>query len=135
LHLSLPVSSTTSSSPTKILDTGPDCPAWQQWSTSYTPRFAIYIVFALFFGIISSSLTILTKRSLPAVSAAQSNSGDVDGVEPSVSAEGKSIYMAAGSGIPEIKTILSGFVIPNFLDCEFFTCTSSAHMLSILTRA
>ena len=29
---------------------------------------------------------------------------------------GKSIYMAAGSGIPEIKTILSGFVIPHFLD-------------------
>lgn len=26
------------------------------------------------------------------------------------------MYMAAGSGIPEIKTILSGFVIPNFLD-------------------
>jgi chloride channel 3/4/5 len=29
---------------------------------------------------------------------------------------GKSMYMAAGSGIPEIKTILSGFVIPGFLD-------------------
>lgn len=29
---------------------------------------------------------------------------------------GKSMYMAAGSGIPEIKTILSGFVIPHFLD-------------------
>ena len=28
------------------------------------------------------------------------------------------MYMAAGSGIPEIKTILSGFVIPNFLDLK-----------------
>lgn len=26
--------------------------------------------------------------------------------------------MAAGSGIPEIKTILSGFVIPNFLSLK-----------------
>ncbi|KAL8793526.1 MAG: hypothetical protein Q9195_003899 [Heterodermia aff. obscurata] len=31
---------------------------------------------------------------------------------------GKSMYMAAGSGIPEIKTILSGFVIPHFLDLK-----------------
>lgn len=28
------------------------------------------------------------------------------------------MYMAAGSGIPEIKTILSGFVIPHFLDLK-----------------
>jgi chloride channel 3/4/5 len=27
----------------------------------------------------------------------------------------KSVYMAAGAGVPEIKTILSGFVIPKFL--------------------
>lgn len=31
---------------------------------------------------------------------------------------GKTMYMAAGSGIPEIKTILSGFVIPNFLSLK-----------------
>ena len=29
---------------------------------------------------------------------------------------GKSMYMAAESGIPEIKTVLSGFVIPHLLD-------------------
>jgi chloride channel 3/4/5 len=28
------------------------------------------------------------------------------------------MYMAAGSGIPEIKTILSGFVIPHFLELK-----------------
>jgi len=31
---------------------------------------------------------------------------------------GRLIYLAAGSGIPEIKTILSGFVIPHFLDLK-----------------
>lgn len=48
-----------------------------------------------------------TKANLPSVSQDDSEDSGV---------KGKSMYMAAGSGIPEIKTILSGFVIPGFLD-------------------
>lgn len=53
-----------------------------------------------------------TKANLP---AAKVDDGDYAGGDqgPPV---GKTMYMAAGSGIPEIKTILSGFVIPHFLD-------------------
>ena len=53
-----------------------------------------------------------TKANLPAV---KRGDGDDDGGGQGAF-QGKVMYMAAGSGIPEIKTILSGFVIPHFLD-------------------
>ncbi|KAF9640365.1 Chloride channel voltage gated [Lasiodiplodia theobromae] len=91
-------------------DFADNCDAFYSWSASYWSSFAIYAAAALAFGVISSSATMLTKRSLPAVH------DKLDATAPVAS--GKSIYMAAGSGIPEIKTILSGFVIPNFLDLK-----------------
>ena len=69
-----------------------------------------------------------TKRALPAAAPGQGDRGPFQkkqmcnandgpsGDAPAPVAAGKSMYMAAGSGIPEIKTILSGFVIPHFLD-------------------
>lgn len=87
------------------------------WSDSYWPTFAIYVSFALAFGVISASATMTTKTFLPTASTGLEDSmqkpGDSDIAPPTV---GKVMYMAAGSGIPEIKTILSGFVIPHFLD-------------------
>ena len=53
-----------------------------------------------------------TKANLPAV---KRDDGEDDGGDRDAF-QGKQMYMAAGSGIPEIKTILSGFVIPHFLD-------------------
>jgi chloride channel 3/4/5 len=93
----------------------PKCDAFHQWSSNYAPSFTIYVAFALAFGIISSSATMLTKRSLPAASPGTGDKDQYNG-PPAPVATGKTMYMAAGSGIPEIKTILSGFVIPNFLD-------------------
>lgn len=66
-----------------------------------------------------------TKRALPAAAPgtgdkyqAMKQNHPINGeiAELEANPAGKSIYMAAGSGIPEIKTILSGFVIPHFLD-------------------
>ncbi|EMD01197.1 hypothetical protein BAUCODRAFT_29646 [Baudoinia panamericana UAMH 10762] len=94
---------------------GPDCDGFREWSNSYAPQFAIYVAFALAFGIISSSATMLTKRSLPTASPGAGDKNQYS-APPQPVVSGKSMYMAAGSGIPEIKTILSGFVIPNFLD-------------------
>jgi chloride channel 3/4/5 len=90
------------------------CPAWQPWSTtlSNTPlsftgnTYLLYVFIALLWGLISSSLTLLTYRALPAP--------DIDTDHPSPNPP-KGLYMAGGSGIPEIKTILSGFVIRGFL--------------------
>lgn len=93
----------------------PTCDDFRHWSSSHAPFFAIYVAFALAFGIISSSATMLTKRSLPAASPGTGDKDQYNG-PPAPVATGKTMYMAAGSGIPEIKTILAGFVIPHFLD-------------------
>jgi chloride channel 3/4/5 len=90
-----------------------DCSDWKMWSGTFWGRFGIYVGFAVLFGILAGSVTMTTKSNLPA--AGQGDGKDQIGGDkgPLV---GKSMYMAAGSGIPEIKTILSGFVIPHFLD-------------------
>ncbi|KEF56157.1 uncharacterized protein A1O9_07738 [Exophiala aquamarina CBS 119918] len=106
-------------------DTGESCPEWRYWASNYWQGFWIYVGFALLFGIISGTVTLTTKRALPATApgsgdrvSLQNQNSQFDGLDGANAAPpvGKSIYMAAGSGIPEIKTILSGFVIPHFLD-------------------
>ncbi|QIX01651.1 hypothetical protein AMS68_007168 [Peltaster fructicola] len=97
------------------LEAGLECPHFQEWSSNWWTSFAIYAALALVFGTISSSATMLTKRSLPTAETTYGESG-LETTIPVAAAGSKSMYMAAGSGIPEIKTILSGFVIPNFLD-------------------
>lgn len=108
-------------------DTGENCDEWHMWSNSYYGAFGIYVGWALLFGILAGSVTMTTKRALPAAAPGygdkytgpgQKANGHASGevTEPEAIPAGKSMYMAAGSGIPEIKTILSGFVIPHFLD-------------------
>lgn len=86
------------------------------WTDGWYRAFGIYIGFALAFGIMSSSVTMFTKSNLPATAPGHGDKHHepIKGRDHSIA--GKSIYLAAGSGIPEIKTILSGFVIPHFLD-------------------
>lgn len=110
-------------------DASEDCPAFRLWSGNYWSSFAIYVAWALAFGIISSSATMLTKRSLPAVTAKDEDK--LDNEAPVVS--GKVMYMAAGSGIPEIKTILSGFVIPNFLDLKVLVVKAFGAIFAVAT--
>ena len=109
-----------------------DCSAFKRWSTSYVPSFAIYVAFALAFGVVSSSVTMLTKRSLPAASPGTSDNLQFE-EEPLPRASGKTMYMAAGSGIPEIKTILSGFVIPNFLDFKVLFVKAVGAVFAVAT--
>lgn len=99
---------------------GEQCTEFQEWSGDFWKSFGIYMAFALIFGIISASATLTTKRALP---TPESSLGDKarDGAKVQPVTSGKVMYMAAGSGIPEIKTLLSGFVIPGFLD--FKVCT------------
>lgn len=113
-------------------EVGNGCGKFKEWSDTYSTSFAIYVAFALAFGIISSSVTMLTKRSLPAASPGtgdKDTSGDV--MQPSIG--GKSMYMAAGSGIPEIKTILSGFVIPHFLDLKVLIVKAIGAVFAVAT--
>ncbi|EFQ31493.1 voltage gated chloride channel [Colletotrichum graminicola] len=94
------------------------CDAWRPWVVlgddddaqkgGYVAGYAVYVLAALLFGAVAGNVTMTTKASLPAVTADADDSAVA-------AAGGKTMYMAAGSGIPEIKTILSGFVIPHFL--------------------
>jgi chloride channel 3/4/5 len=74
---------------------------------------------------------MLTRASLPAVAAdAKDKSTDAPS-RPVVS--GKSMYMAAGSGIPEIKTVLSGFVIPHFFDLKVLAVKGLGSIFAVAT--
>lgn len=95
---------------------GENCRAWTSWSPNYWGGFVIYVGFALVFGIVSGAVTMTTRANLPA--ASQEEVDEHTGGGQGTLLKGKTMYMAAGSGIPEIKTILSGFVIPHFLDLK-----------------
>lgn len=104
---------------TARVNLGEGCQEWHMWTDNWSRAFAAFVGFALLYGVVSSSLTMWTKSTLPAAAPGHGDKHDqkpMNGNEPVV--VGKSIYMAAGSGIPEIKTILSGFVIPHFLDLK-----------------
>jgi chloride channel 3/4/5 len=107
------------------------CADFVEWSGNYFASFAIYVGFAVAFGIISSGATMLTKRSLPTANDREAGKPQPDGTiahEPS-----KLLYRAAGSGIPEIKTILSGFVIPNFLDLDVLVVKGFGAVFAVAT--
>lgn len=115
-----------------LADVGEDCSQWHSWTSTYASTFAVYVAFALAFGILSGSITMLTKSSLPVASPGLGDKFH----SASVSEEGnkgKSMYMAAGSGIPEIKTILSGFVIPHFLDLKVLVIKAVGSIFAVST--
>lgn len=88
-------------------EVGEDCINWKEWSEKYWASFAIYIAFALAFGIIAGSVTMTTKANLPAVK--RDDSQDDGGAQGAF--QGKAMYMVAGSGIPESKEYRL-FVVP-----------------------
>jgi chloride channel 3/4/5 len=106
-------------------DTSENCAEWKVCSSNYYGAFGIYVDWALFFGILAGSVTMTTKRYLPAAAPGigdkyqgvkQNQNTNGERAELDANPVGKSMYMVAGSGIPEIKTILSGFAIPHFPD-------------------
>ena len=89
----------------------------------------MYVAFALAFGLVSAGVTMLTKSALP--SATSNDTEDGDGKKEAVA--GKTMYMAAGSGIPEIKTILGGFVIPDFLSLKVLVVKAVGAVFAVST--
>ena len=109
------------------------CKEWHMWTRDYWNAFAIFVGFALVFGTISSSVTLLTKSSLPSTAPGHGDKHDDPGANREQGATGKTMYLAAGSGIPEIKTILSGFVIPNFLDFKVLAVKAVGAVFAVAT--
>jgi chloride channel 3/4/5 len=121
------------------------CDAWHGWSKSYARCFGIYVGLALIFGTISSGATMMTRSLLPSVEGTgtqvetpqikvNGSPADENGnAAPTTSPGGKVMYMAAGSGIPEIKTILSGFNIPSFLSLRVLTVKAFGAIFAVST--
>ncbi|KAH8896499.1 putative chloride channel protein [Thozetella sp. PMI_491] len=110
------------------------CVRWRAWSDGFGPAYGAYVGFALLFGLLAATVTMTTRTNLPAVSLDLDNSwGDGDTPQYTETATGKAMYMAAGSGIPEIKTILSGFVIPHFLDFKILLVKAVGSTFAVAT--
>ncbi|CVL07627.1 related to CLC chloride channel protein [Fusarium mangiferae] len=101
------------------------CQNWKPWTESYVHAYAIYVGLALAFGIIAGSVTATTKMNLTAVAPEKERS--------SASPSGKVMYMAAGSGIPEIKTVLSGFCIPHLFDLKVLIVKAVGSIFAVAT--
>ena len=112
---------------------GLDCPGWHAWANGYAGSFGIYVAWAVAFGVISSSITMLTKSNLPAAAPERGDHGHNSDLRTDQATMGKSMYLAAGSGIPEIKTILSGFVIPHFLDLKVLIVKAIGAIFAVAT--
>jgi chloride channel 3/4/5 len=110
-----------------------NCEDWHPWTNNYTSSFAIYVAMAVAFGIISSSATMLTKSSLPTAADLPSSSTKPNGNNSSTPQAGKTMYLASGSGIPEIKTILSGFTIPSFLSLRVLLVKAFGAIFAVST--
>ncbi|CCG83289.1 putative Voltage-gated chloride channel [Taphrina deformans PYCC 5710] len=80
---------------------------WIPWTealggTEFGTGYLVYAFVAALLALSASLVTLTTAHQLPSA----------------VKGESKKIYTAAGSGIPEIKTILCGFVIKGFLSMK-----------------
>ncbi len=96
-----------------------NCAEFKLWGgQDFGRQFGIYVGWAVAFGVVSSGVTMLSRKELPAASPGlgdEQKAKNVKGVmvleereeshghdeRPKV--ETKSLYMSAGSGIPEIK--------------------------------
>lgn len=76
---------------------------------------------------------MLTKSNLPATAPGIGDKAQKLGVPSDQVVTGKSMYLAAGSGIPEIKTVLSGFVIPHFLDFKVLVVKAAGAVFAVAT--
>ncbi|KAJ7287466.1 chloride channel [Mycena rebaudengoi] len=110
-----------------------ECPAWRTWSNVLVSKgglglvegfvgYLSYMVIALLLSTTSCLLTLYLTNSSTFTTRKESGvlaPGFADGVPTSSNEteqpKRKIMYYAAGSGIPEIKTILSGFVIHGYL--------------------
>ncbi|KAG6034687.1 hypothetical protein E4U41_006451 [Claviceps citrina] len=114
------------------------CQNWRPWTPSFPLAYATYVIFALLFGVIAAAVTMTTKTQLsPLVAAdadsARSDHGSDDEAGGWSAPEGKTMYMASGSGIPEIKTVLSGFVIPHFLSFKVLVVKAVGATFAVAT--
>ncbi|KAJ7647251.1 chloride channel [Roridomyces roridus] len=127
--------------PEVVDDLAQECPAWHTWSELLLSRgasgeefveYISYSTIALALASLSCFLTLFLTNSTTFATRKDSGVlapgfGDTTGQ----ASKRKIMYYAAGSGIPEIKTILSGFVIHGYLGGRTLFTKSTGLALSV----
>ncbi|KAI5796384.1 chloride channel [Peziza echinospora] len=130
-----------------------DCPMWNKWSVGLTGEeseqfdFIVYIIATVTLATLSCLLTLTTRTTFPGLLQIQNVDEDLShrgeaGEEPSsprVSGSPAkayysapvSYYSAAGSGVAEVKVILSGFVLHGYLGLKTLVVKVFALILSV----
>ena len=135
------------------------CPSWKTWGERMSITgidrkwidFVAYVFFVILFSVGACFLTLLTKTEIPSAYSLstldenlgadkQKHRGDTDDkvslspLEPEAVDEkpGTMIYYpAAGSGVAEVKVILSGFVVHGYLGFRTLVVKTIALILSV----
>jgi chloride channel 3/4/5 len=125
------------------------CPMWNQWSKLITGSetavewidFSGYVFLTVFLAVSSSLLTMTTRTVLPGALQIHHMDEDLssmddqpqisDSKNPQVASEPVSYYSAAGSGVAEVKVILSGFVLHGYLGLKTLVVKTFALILSV----
>lgn len=110
-----------------------ECEQWQAWASSFRGAYATYVAFALVFGAVAGAVTMTTKATLPVAHDLSRKKDSATRGQDTETTTGKVMYLAAGSGILEIKTILSGFVIPHFLDFKVLVVKAVSSVFAVST--
>ncbi|KAL7271479.1 hypothetical protein RUND412_005763 [Rhizina undulata] len=129
------------------------CPMWRNWSQlirnsesrTESVDFIVYVLFTLLLATSSCLLTMLTRTVLPGALQIQTVDEDLSQINqapaassstesPAVKVKNKppvSYYSAAGSGVAEVKVILSGFVLHGYLGLKTLVIKTFALILSV----
>lgn len=135
---------------------GQNCEFWRAWSDVLTipglsdrsTEFVVYVVLVILISSISCLMTMTTKTVIPSaykISTLDENLGapineaspGVDGASspsvqlPAEPAPPMIYYSAAGSGVAEVRVILSGFVLHGFLGVKTLVVKTLALILSV----
>lgn len=136
------------------------CPSWQTWGESVTITgvgrkwidFVAYVFFVIIFSVGACFLTMLTKTEIPSafsLSTLDENLGadkqnrhaESDDLKANLHSNGPVsqnekpstmvYYPAAGSGVAEVKVILSGFVVHGYLGLRTLVIKTLGLILSV----
>lgn len=134
------------------------CPAWRSWSEilsagaddSLWLDYAVFVAWAVIFAMMSCGLTLLTKTVVPSLislstldgnvghdgaSFTRSESSQQKGFSPAAALSPKQpamvYYSAAGSVVPEVKVINSGFILHGYLGFKTLLVKTIALVFSV----
>ncbi|KAH3686608.1 hypothetical protein WICPIJ_002407 [Wickerhamomyces pijperi] len=120
------------------------CTNWILWSSKFHTvddtlipvEFLIYLVLSITLAYLSVRITLTTKTTANSLSSLHLDSNLSSSSSSSNSKNKKknkprTIYSAYGSGVPEVKTIISGFIIRKYLGTYTLIAKASALVFAI----